>query len=186
MNIGSVLRKVGGSILKNAVPGGGLLIDLVNGFLPEDKKLDTGATGEQALNAIEALPPEQKASLLEKELDVEIEEIRSWASIQDSLAKADAVGASTRPRIAMMMAWVVVVLAVVFVVVWGNAVVTKDGATLTVLSNSWELMLTVLATPTALLRAYFGMRTSEKKARYQLAAGQSPQSVLSSIKSMFK
>jgi hypothetical protein len=33
-------------------------------------------------------------------------------------------------------------------------------------------MLVLLATPTALLRAYFGMRTNEKKARYAAAIGQ--------------
>jgi len=33
-------------------------------------------------------------------------------------------------------------------------------------------MLAILATPTALLRAYFGMRTTEKKSRYAAATGQ--------------
>jgi hypothetical protein len=183
VNIGDILKKVGGGIIRNAIPGGGMMLDVVNEFLPEDKKLPAGATGAEAANAISALPPEQRQIVLAKQLDVEIEEVRSWASIQESLAKADASGSSTRPRIAMMMAWIVVALTVAFMAVWSKAVITGDGKTLTVLSSSWELMLTVLGTPAALLRAYFGMRTAEKKARYQAASGQP---IVDGLLSLFK
>lgn len=172
MNISTLLKNVGGSIIRNVVPGGGMVMDMVNEFLPDDKKLNKDATGEDVKQAIDSLPPDVRERVLSKQLDVQMEEIRSWTSIQDSLAKADASGASTRPRIALMMAWLVVLMVVTFIAVWGKAILYSDNEVLKTLANSWELMLTMLGTPTALLRAYFGMRTKEKKARYQAAAGQ--------------
>ena len=71
MKLWDVLKRVGSVAIRAAVPGGGVILDLVNEFLPDDKKLPAHATGEQALQAIEALPPDQRSRLLEKELDVE-------------------------------------------------------------------------------------------------------------------
>ena len=76
MNLGDILKTVGSGLIKTLVPGGGLLIDAVNGFLPDDKKLPNDATGEQAQSAIDSLPPEQRASVLKKEYDVKIEQIK--------------------------------------------------------------------------------------------------------------
>jgi len=41
------------------------------------------------------------------------------------------------------------------------------------LKESWPLLVAILGTPTALLRAYFAMRTKEKKARYDMTLGDS-------------
>jgi len=62
MNLGDILKTVGSGLIKTLVPGGGLLIDAVNGFLPDDKKLPNTATGQDAQNAINTLTPEQKAN----------------------------------------------------------------------------------------------------------------------------
>ena len=173
MDIGSILRKVGGAVIKSVVPGGGIMIDVVNSLLPDDKKLPVGATGSQAQQAIESLPPDQRMSILSKELDVEIEEIKGWSNVVDSLAKADASGATTRPKIALMMARAVAFAIGIIVSLWGFAVYGKDVATLEAISEGWPFIVAILATPTALLRAYFGMRSKEKKARYGAATGQS-------------
>ena len=42
-------------------------------------------------------------------------------------------------------------------------------------------MVAVIGTPTALLRAYFGMRTKEKQSRYSAAAGQDMSSGLAGL-----
>jgi len=175
MQLWDVLKKVGSVAIRAAVPGGGVVLDLINEFLPDDKKLPPHATGEQALQAIEALPPDQRSRLLEKELDVEIAEINSWTSIMDTLAKADMAGSSTRPWIAKLMAVEVFLVGTGLAGAFLAVLLNGDTATLDKLNDSWATILAVLGTPTALLRAYFGMREREKKARYALAAGRDPQ-----------
>ena len=54
------------------------------------------------------------------------------------------------------------------------------------LKESWELMLVLLGTPTALLRAYFGMRTKEKQARYAAATGQPIAGVMGGVLGLFR
>ena len=172
MKISDILKKVGTGIIKNIVPGAGAVIDIVNEFLPDDKKLPNDATGDQVQGVIESLPPADRASIMSKELDVQIEEIRGWSSVVDSLSKADASGSSTRPAIANRMAWLIVAEVAVLLICILVVVVRKDAATLKALQDSWELILVAMATPTALLRAYFGLRTQEKKARYANSVGQ--------------
>lgn len=174
MELGTILKKIGGSVIKNVIPGGGiasLVIDSINAFLPEDKQLPEAATGDQAMSAIASLPPDQQAQVLSKQFDVEIAEINGWVQVVESLAKADATGASTRPEIALMMARVVCFAVIVAISSWAVAVLTNKENLLGNLNGSWPLVVAVLATPTALLRSYFGMRTDEKKSRYSAATG---------------
>lgn len=162
---------MGTSIIRNVVPGGGMIVDLVNNFLPDSEKLKSTATGEQLFDVIGTLPPDIQANLLDKQLDVEIEEIRGWSSVVDSLSRADATGNTTRPFIACLMAWAVFFTVCAFLSGFIWAVVVKDALILKAMSDAWGIMFAVLATPTALLRSYFGQRTSEKKARYAAATG---------------
>lgn len=171
MKLGSILAKVGSSIIKNVVPGGGLILDLVNGFLPDGMKLPENSTGEQVTQAVNSLPPAAQQELLLKEFDVEIAEINSWTQIQASLAEADKAGSSTRPRIALMMAEIVSFVVVAFASMWIVAIFRDQADMIEKLTNAWPLMLAIIATPTVLLRAYFGMRTKEKKERYRMVAG---------------
>jgi len=77
MNILKILGKVGSAVVSTMVPGGGAIINMVNEFLPDDKKLPENATGAQAQEAISTLPPVQQAEILAKKYDVEIAEIQS-------------------------------------------------------------------------------------------------------------
>ncbi len=176
MNFGKLFDTLKGPLLTAAstlIPGGPLLLGAVNAMLPDDKKLPVTATGGDIRSAVNQLAPDQRGSLMEKQLDVEIAEINAWEGIQASLSAADATGSSTRPYIALMMAWCVVVVIAVFIAVWSVAIATGDNKTLAIVSESWPVLLAIIATPTALLRAYFGMRTKEKTSRYSAASGQS-------------
>ena len=93
---------------------------------------------------------------------------------------------NTRPLIAFMMAVVVCIAVLAMMTLWGKAVWNSDAASLQSLANSWELMLVLLATPTALLRAYFGMRTHEKKARYAAATGQPIAGAVAQLMGLFR
>lgn len=175
MNFGKLFDAIKGPLLTAAssvIPGGPLILGAVNAMLPDDKKLPETATGNDIRNAVNQLPPEQRGSLMEKKLDVEIAEINSWEGIQASLSKADQAGSSTRPLIALMMAWCIVLFVALFSIVWGYSVVADHYDTLETLNESWPMMLAVIGTPTTLLRSYFGMRTKEKTARYSAASGQ--------------
>lgn len=171
MNIGAILKKVGTAVIRDAIPGGGLVIDIVNAFLPDDKRLPDEATGSQALREISTLPAEQQVILMSKELDVEIAEINGWSQVVESLARADEAGSSTRPQIAVDMAKVVAFSVVVAISAWAVAIITGKADLLKSLNDSWGLILTILGTPTALLRSYFGLRSDEKKSRYAAATG---------------
>ena len=171
MKLKDILFQAGASVIKSVVPGGGVVLDLINNLLPNDKKLGQETTGEEAMAAIESLPPEQKASLMEKQLDVEIAEINNWSKIQASLASADIAGSSTRPEIALMMAKVVSFTIILFVSILAVAILQKQAGMIINMSELWPLMLAILGLPIGLLRSYFGMRTKEKKSRYQAASG---------------
>lgn len=189
MNIGNLFDAIKGPLLTMAstlIPGGPLILGAVNALLPDDKKLPEAATGNDIRNAVNQLSPEQRSSFMEKKLDVEIAGIKSWTSIQESMALADSAGSSTRPWIAKLMAAGVFIAIMVFVAVWAGAIVSGDEKTLTALADSWPLMLAILATPTTLLRAYFGMRTKEKQARYAIASEQPKPNPLADMIKAFK
>jgi hypothetical protein len=154
------------------IPGGPLVLAAINEILPENKQLPDTVTGSDMRRAVSRLDPVQRASLMEKQLDVEIAELNTWATIQEAHSKADSTGSTTRPTIAMMMAWVVVLEVVIIVVAWAYAVFTGDNAMIKEVNEAWPMLLAIVATPTALLRAYFGMRTKEKAARYSASTGQ--------------
>lgn len=185
MDLKSILMKAGGAVLSSVIPGGGLIVDLINSFLPSDTQVPKNATGTQAISAIQQLPPDKQAEVFTKELDVEIEEIRGFVQVQQALSEADASGASTRPYIAKLMAYCVCFVTWVFSVMWILAISYDNTTTIRALTDSWPLMLTVLGTPTALLRAYFGMRTKEKKSRYHIASGQPDNTLLNTITGLF-
>lgn len=171
-SVGSILAKVGTSLIRDIVPGAGAVIDLVNGFLPDDKKLDIGtATGQKAISAINQLPPDKQVELLSKELDVEIAEIQGWTNVVGMLAEADKSGSTTRPKIAVMMAWCVFISSMIFTLTMSIAVIMEKVDLVKAIADAWPLVLASLGTPTALLRAYFGIRSDEKKSRYKMAQG---------------
>lgn len=188
MDFGKIFDTIKGPLLTAAstlIPGGPLILGAINAMLPDDEKLTESATGSDMRNAVNKLSPDQRASLMEKELEVEIADIKSWEGIQASLSKADATGASTRPYIAMMMAWVVTIEVAVIVLAWAYAVIDDRPLMITEINDAWPMLLAIVATPTALLRAYFGMRTKEKTTRYNAAAGQ-PTSIIGSLIGAFR
>ncbi len=171
--IGNFLLKAGGAALNVVAPGAGTeVVNLVNTFLPADKKLPENATGHQVREAINTLPPEKQAEILTREIDVEIEEIHAWTKVADTLARADQAGASTRPEIANRMAWLVTYAVAVAITAWAATLITGRG--LDKLTTAWPFILSVIGPPMVLLRAYFGLRTREKTTRYQAATGQPP------------
>lgn len=172
MKVWDVLTKVGSGVVKQVFPAAGAVIDVVNEFLDDGDQLPDDATGEQLREKIDKLPPSQKAEVLNKELDVQIEEIRSWTDIQQFLNQADASGASTRPKIALIMAWIVAFAIVAIALPFGWAVLENHNEAVKEIKDAWPFITALLGIPSMVLRSYFGLRTKEKKARYNLAQGE--------------
>lgn len=173
MKLKNVLTKVGTAILKNVVPGAGIVLDTVNALLPADKKLELDmATGQDVITAINSLPAETQAGIYEKEFDVEIEDIKGFTERFKAAADADKSGNTARPEIALMMAKTVCFAIILFVSVWAYAAAMEKDSIVTGLANSWALMGTILSIPSAVLYGYFGLRTKEKQSRYQMATDQ--------------
>lgn len=195
MNIGKILGNVGKSIIKNVIPGAGLVIDTVNAFLPEDKKIDENTTGQEAVKRINELPPNVQMELMKKELDVEIVKEEEWTKVIEALNQADASGASTRPLIAKKMANTTVYAVIISITTWGASMVMVIIAkweepleVVSVLKDSWPFIASVLGIPSALLRAYFGMREREKKERYRMVSGTNNpvEGLIGKVKNLFK
>ena len=187
MNIGSIIKKVGGAIVKSVIPGGGVIIDLVNELLPNDNQLGGSATGTDLEAAINGLPPDERNKLLAKKLDIEETEIKEWSNVMETLAQSDATGSSTRPAIAKMMSILVVSVIGAIAFVWMISILRNATETLKQLADSWAMILAMLGPPIALLRAYFGMRTKEKQSRYSGAFGMPmPGGIISTIVSAIR
>ena len=146
-------------------------VSILNAFLPDDKKLPLNATGRDVAAAYDGLPPDQQQQI-DARARVELAHIEAGVDRLQAMVSVESVGSNTRPQIAHMMGWTVVLAVVVMMTMWARAVWTQDVESLAQLAGSWELMLAILATPAALLRAYFGMRTREKQTRYAAALGQ--------------
>lgn len=187
MNLGDILKTVGSGLIKTLVPGGGLLIDAVNGFLPDDKKLPNDATGEQAKSAISSLPPEQQASVLSKQYDVDIAEIKADVSKFEALCKVDETGNTTRPEIALRMANTMIFTIVVTVVAYFYAIITKDTEIIKAINDGWTIILGLLTWPAGIVNSYFGKRTKEKQHKYEATTGVKPQAnLISTLIGRFK
>ena len=186
MNLLSILGRVGTSILADVIPGGNTILKEVNKLLSDDDKLPEKATGADIQGAISKLSPQSQADLLSKQFDVEIVESQEHTKVIASLGEVDKTGNSTRPFIALLMAWVVSFAIVGLVVMLGVAINEKDTATVKAIGDNWPLVAALLGIPSGLLNSYFGKRTKEKQQKYQALTDTAPTSTLSGIVSLLR
>ncbi len=186
MNLLSILSKVGGSILADVIPGANTILKVVNGFLSDEDKLSDKATGTDIQAAISSMPANVQVEILKKEFDVEIVNIKEHTKVVAALGEVDKTGNSTRPFIALLMAWVVSFAIVGLVIMLGIAINSKDSDTIVAISNNWPLITAVLGIPAGLLNSYFGKRTKEKQQKYQAISNTEPKSLLTDISKIWK
>jgi hypothetical protein len=166
--IANILKAAGGMVLRNVFPPlGGMAFEAINAVV--DEKLSEDTTGEQAEAAVSKLPPEQKASLLEKQLDVEMLKETEFTERMRILGDVDKTGMSTRPKIAQQMAYLVIGSTGSFVFALIVSILLNKTGMVKELKDAWPVVLAILGTPTTLLIHYFGKRTKEKEKRYELA-----------------
>lgn len=172
MNLWDIVKTVGGSVIRNAVPGGGLLVDVVNEFLPDDKKLPAEATGSDIATAVDSLPAEQRAQLMAREFDVDITQIQESNSTLRAMLDADTkTPHTTRPYIAKGAFHVVAFVTIVVISLWAYGVAVKDEALVTAIMGGWQFVLAVIGPLVTLLWAYFGILKQEQRNKLNAATG---------------
>ena len=187
MNLLSIAKKVGSSIIKNVIPGAGIILDAVNEFLPDNKKLPSDTTGEQLLSAVDSLPPEQRASLLEKEFDVDLTQIKESNSTLRTMLEYDSKNPhSTRPYIAKGAFHVVAFVIITVITVWACGVLRNNGGIVGTVMDGWQFILAVIGPLITLLWAYFGILKQEHKNKLSAVTGTPIGKVASLIKSFTK
>ncbi|MEE8598950.1 MAG: hypothetical protein V3S69_05510 [Dehalococcoidales bacterium] len=185
MNLLSIAKKVGLGILRDVVPGGGLILQAVNELLPEDKKLPPEATGEQVKAAAESLPPEQRARLLEREFDVEETQIKESNETLRTMLQADATSThTTRPYIAKGAFQVVAAVVLVVTALWAYGVGSSNTAMVKTIMEGWPFVLGVIGPFIMLLRAYFGVLKQEHRQRLDAAGGTPSQGIAGALSSL--
>lgn len=186
MKLSDILKKVGIGIIKDAIPGGSVIMQVVNELLPKDKQLGSSATGKELNEAIESLPPEDKAKILEKQFDVDITQIKEASASLQAMLAADASSThTTRPFIARWSFIVVSFVSVSIVSIWAYAVIDGDTALVLSVTNGWPMVVALLAPFFVLLRAYFGILGKESKHKLDAANGNPTSSIASTLISGF-
>lgn len=168
MKLLDILGKVGSAVVKTIVPGGGLIIDVVNEFLPDDKKLPTDATGSDMQQAVDNLPPEYRAQLMGREFDVQIEEHHT---LQAMLQAEQSSTHTTRPRIALGSFHLVAFVTIVVVSLWAYAVAIENEKLVAAVVDGWPFVTAVVGPFVTLLWAYFGVLKQEQGNRLNAANG---------------
>jgi len=166
----NVAKNLGAKAFREAVPGGGVILDAVNAVLPTP--LDKSATAHDVELAISQLEPEQRASLMSKQFDVDLAHINQSNETLRTMLESDAKNPhSTRPKIALMFARVTSFAVIAVVSILCVAVVQNDGEAIQALGESWPFIIGLLGTPTTVLLSYFGTLKHEHKNKLDAANG---------------
>ena len=176
-DIFSALKPLAG-VVATLNPLVGAALGAVNLFLPDGEKLPLDATGQQVSDAANALPPEQKASLMEKRIDLEIAQEEGWTERYTAMVTAD--GQSTRPKIAWAMAQLLVAVTLGFVVLLFYVAAT-DGIAAALNGDLWLVFGAITSIPGGLLAKYFGELRKEQANRLEVK----PASPLAALGSLF-
>jgi hypothetical protein len=172
MDLWNIVKTVGSGIISTMVPGGPLIVAAVNEFLPKDKKLPDSATGQQAMDAIDTLPPEQRAAVMNKKYDVDITQIKESHDTVRAMLTANATSThTTRPYIAKQSFHVIAFSVITTTAMWAYAVLTKNTEMVTAIMNGWPFVVGVNGTLATLLLAYFGILKTEQKNKLDASNG---------------
>ena len=187
MKLWDIVKNVGSSIVREAVPGGGLLLSAVNELLPDDKKLPSGATGSDIESAINSLPSDKKAELLNREFDVDITQIKESNSTVRAMLDADTKNPhTTRPYIAKGAFHIIAFVIVVTVSLWAYGVGADNDTMVSTIMDGWQFILAVIGPLVTLLWAYFGVLKQEQSNRLNAANGSTTGGLSSIIANIVK
>jgi len=173
-------------IIKEAVPGGGLLMGVVNELLPKTKQLDPSASGDDIAAAIDSLPAADKARVLEKEFDVEMTFIKESGESNRAMLEAELKSThTTRPWVIKGCFLLVAGISMDVVIMWSWAILNSKTGLVIAITNGWPMILAILGPFFVILRSYFGILQKESKNKLDAANGNPTGSMASSLISGF-
>lgn len=174
MKIKEVLKAAGSIALDVFAPGAR---ELINQVLPDSKKLPETATGADAEHNLQWADPDQRATLMERELALQVAQEEGWTARYQAMCQAD--GQSSRAKIALRMANVLCLEIVAFTA-W--AFVYPDNMTNPAL---WTVFATLTGVPAALLGKYFGELRREQRNRQESLGAPTAVGVVGSLVNRF-
>jgi len=167
-----IVKTVGANVISNSVPGGAILLAGINALLPEDKQLPADATDQQAQDAISALPPEQRAAVMEKKFDVQLAQINQSGETLRTMLVQDAVNPqSTRPKIAYQGFQVVAAISLIIVATWAYAVITENADMVEKIQTGWPFVAAIVLPFVGWINSYFGKLVVEQRQKLDAATG---------------
>jgi len=186
MKLRDILKKVGAGIIKEVVPGGGVLMGVVNELLPKTKQLDPSASGDDIQAAIDSLPAADKARVLEKEFDVDMAFIKESGASNRAMLEAELKSThSTRPLVIKLFAIIVSLITLYIVYLWGDAITGGKTALVLAIGNGWPMILALCAPFFVVINAYFGVLRKESQNKLDAANGNPTSSIASTLISGF-
>ncbi len=187
-SVWDVLKTVGAGAISTMVPGGPLVLAAINAALPDDMNLPTNATGEQAIGAISALPPAQRDAVMQKQLDVDIAQIRESNQTMRTMLETEAKSTqSTRPRIALGCFQLLAAVTLIVVSTWAWAVIAGKPEMVEAVMDGWPFLVGVTGTFATVLLRYFGALVQEQKNKLSAITGADKGGgVIASVLSAFK
>ena len=188
MKLFDIIKKVGGGVLANVVPGGGMLLGAVNAMLSPDQQLPANATGHDIEQATMHMSGADRASLMEKEFDVQITEIKEGNETLREMLKSDADNPqSTRPYIAKHAFHVIAFVCIGVVILWGYGVFVENETIVNAVTDSWTMVVALITPLITVLLAYFGHLVKEGKNKMDAANGSTtPNGIAGLLTSLIK
>lgn len=158
------------SVAGNFIPA----VKIINSLIPSGQpKLPADASKVAITRAYNALPPEAQAQA-DDQLELQLGLEKEKTSQIRVLAEADMAGASTRPEIAKLMAWVVALETAAFTLFFFWVLVQEGVDGIKSLGELWMIFGVLTGIPSVILRTYFVARKEEKQHRYAHAYGANP------------
>lgn len=178
------------------------IIGAVNAFIGDDDPIPDNATGDQVMQRINRLPPEQRTRLLEMQLDLKKMEVMAKRDMHVSdndrrvemfKILSDASQQTTRPDTIAKFAWDVRVVTWGSLVVLGIMMVLTDGKPdWTALAALGGFTATILSTQNSVIKRYFNVLETEQRNAIEgslgnvLSSGQQAVSQASGMVDRFK
>ncbi len=186
MDLWNIVKTVGTGLISTMVPGGPLIVAGINAALPDDKKLPENATGVQAMEAIESLPLEERAAVINKQYDVEITQIKESHDTVKTMLTMDAVNPhSTRPKIAYQAFQLLATIMLIVISLWAYAVGTGNNVMVKTIQDGWPWMATFILPVVGWINAYFGKLVTEQKNKLDAVNGATTPAGIAGIVSTF-
>lgn len=182
MKLKDLLKRVATGVFTELVPGGGIIVDLINDSLPDGvERLKASSTGVELERVLDSLPIDARDEIAAAAIDLKVVTIKEEGATVRAMLLHDAKNPqSTRPYIAKQSFHVIalVSLSVVGVLIYA---VANDPEPMGALTQCWPLILSILAPLVFVLRRYFGALSDEQSTKLNSANGFDNKSALTQL-----